>query len=132
MKQVTAAIIVESGRVLLARRALNQKLAGFWEFPGGKVEPGETLQACLERELLEELSLKCKAGEELIRTEYIYDHGIFNLIAFATTIISGRIELSVHDQFKWVAINELLAYQLAPADIPIARWIQGEPSYADK
>ncbi len=96
-----------------------------WEFPGGKVEPGETLQQCLERELKEELGLTCQVDEEILRSEYVYEHGSFNLVALKTTIRSGDITLSVHDKFDWVPIKDLLSYHLAPADVPIAKWIMG-------
>ena len=63
IQQVAAAIIVDEGFVLVARRAPGQKMAGFWEFPGGKIEPGETLESCIERELAEELGLVGEARD---------------------------------------------------------------------
>ncbi len=111
--------------MFLTRRGQREKLSGFWEFPGGKVEPGETLKQCLERELKEELNLICHAGDEIMRSEYIYAHGSFTLVALKTIIRSGEIGLSVHDRFDWVPIKDLLNYQLAPADVPIAKRIMG-------
>ena len=74
MKIVTAAVIIEDGRLLLAQRAADDPLAGLWELPGGKVEEGETLQQCLERELMEEMSLRSQAGEVVASTVYEYAH----------------------------------------------------------
>lgn len=123
MKQVTAAIIVKDQKVLLTRRAPGEKLAGKWEFPGGKVEENESLQECVVRELNEELSLSVKAEKILTRSIYRYDHGEFEIIAIGVTILDGEIELRVHDQASWVPLNKILSYDLLPADIPIAQFI---------
>lgn len=69
MKQVAAAIVFDDGKVLVTRRAAGQKLAGFWEFPGGKLEPGEDVQSCIVRELQEELGVASTAGEVLTVSE---------------------------------------------------------------
>lgn len=124
MNIATAAIILDESRVLLTRRKEGQKLAGYWEFPGGKVEEGETLQSCLEREILEELSLTVHVGDILTSSYYKYEHGSFSLVALYATIVTGDILLSVHDKVEWVSILNLLNYQLAPADIPIAEVLQ--------
>jgi 8-oxo-dGTP diphosphatase len=121
MKTVTAAILQRDGAILLARRASGQKLAGYWEFPGGKVEAGETLQSCLEREISEELNWVVQAGEVLATSEYVYEHGAIRLVALAAEIVSGTATLTVHDRLEWVPIGRLLEYRLAPADIPIAQ-----------
>lgn len=120
MKTVTAAIIIEDDRVLLTRRGPDEKLAGYWEFPGGKVEDGESLEECLKREIHEELGLYTDIGDVLAQSEYRYDHGSFRLVAMQTNILSGEIRLNVHDLVEWVPIQELLTFNLAPADIPIA------------
>jgi len=125
MKIVTAAIIQEKNKLLLARRAPNEKLAGLWEFPGGKLEKNETLQACLERELQEEFGVITKSGKELTSSIYTYKHGSFKIVALESKIISGNLELRVHDQIQWVAIDKLLEIQLLPADIAIANYLIG-------
>ena len=124
MKTVTAAIIWKNNQVLLTRRAPKQKLAGFWEFPGGKVEEGESLKQCLERELAEELGVESTVGEEIVTSEYHYDHGAINLIAMNTDLLNEDLTLSVHDKAIWVSVDDLMNYQLAPADIPIATYLQ--------
>ena len=80
-KLVTAAIIRRGGKVLLTRRAAGQKLAGLWEFPGGKIHEDETPEGCLARELQEELSLCCLIGSKVAESEYRYDHGTFTIMA---------------------------------------------------
>lgn len=117
---VTAAILRQGRKVLLTRRAQGQKLAGYWEFPGGKVRPGETPESCLARELEEELSLHCQVGSKVAECEYAYDHGEFVVVAYEAEIRAGHLTLSVHDQARWVDMEDLLTYRLAPADIPIA------------
>ena len=123
MKTVTAAIIKKDNQILVARRAPGEKLAGFWEFPGGKLEEGETLQQCLERELEEEFGLMTQSGNELTSSIYEYDHGVFEIVAIESKIISGEIDLRVHDKILWIEINELLNIELLPADISIANYL---------
>ncbi len=120
MKTVTAAIIIRDGKVLVCRRAAGEKLAGFWEFPGGKLEDGETLRQCLERELLEELGVRARAGETIGRSIYCYDHGEFELVGMRAELLDADINLAVHDSAQWASPDELLTYKLAPADIPLA------------
>lgn len=116
MKTVTAAIIYKDGKFLVARRNINEKLSGMWEFPGGKVEEGETLEQCLEREILEELNLVVKCGKKLASSIYSYEHGKFEIVALEAEIISGKIKLKVHDEIKWVNCKELNDLDLLPAD----------------
>jgi 8-oxo-dGTP diphosphatase len=120
MKTVTAAIIIREGKVLLARRKQGEALAGFWEFPGGKVEPGETPEECLRRELKEELGIAAAVGDMLAESEYQYAAGAVRLLAMETRIVEGELALTVHDRADWVASSDLDCYNLAPADKPIA------------
>jgi 8-oxo-dGTP diphosphatase len=123
-KTVTAAIAIRDKHVLLAKRAIGQSLAGYWEFPGGKLEPGETLQKCLERELLEELNIKTRAGAVFHENLYEYNNGAINLVGLETELLSDNFVLLVHDEIQWVKIVNLLDYKLAPADIPIAKKVK--------
>lgn len=118
MRQVTAAVIIEDGRLLLARRAPGEKLAGMWELPGGKVESGESPQECLQRELLEELSMTAEVGDVIASTVYHYDHGSFEMLAIEAWRTSAY-HLSVHDQARLVGRAELESLTLAPADIAL-------------
>ncbi len=120
MRDVTAAIILKEGKVFIARRAPGQNHGGGWEFPGGKVETGETPEECLKRELFEELNIttviKGFFGESL----YHDSRGSIRLLSYFVDIVDGEIELRVHDLYKWVEIDNLTKYNLLPADLPIA------------
>ncbi|MGE4561096.1 MAG: (deoxy)nucleoside triphosphate pyrophosphohydrolase [Desulfobulbus sp.] len=120
MQTVTAAVLRRGGAILLTRRKPGREQAGYWEFPGGKLEAGETLQACLQREIAEELDVVIRAGEIVASSDYCYEHGTIRLVALSAEILSGTLRPSVHDQLEWVPVDRLLEYQLAPADIPIA------------
>ncbi len=121
VKEVTAAVIAREGRILLLRRAPGQKHAGFWEFPGGKTEPGETPQACLERELCEELGIAGQVRAHIMDSPYSYPGGAINLRAYHFHWQGGELQLRVHDAVAWCLPGELTSYALTPADIPIAR-----------
>ena len=123
MKTVTAAIAIKDQHIFLARRAKNQKLAGYWEFPGGKVEPNETLQECLVRELHEEFSVSSVANSIICQSIYHYDHGSIRLVGIEIEFESTNFQMLVHDRIEWVALDQLLQMKLAPADIPIAQYI---------
>ncbi len=121
MKEVTAAIIAREGRILLLRRAPGQKHAGFWEFPGGKTEAGETPQEGLARELWEELGITGQVGEHFMDSPYAYPGGAINLRAWYYDWRGGELQLRVHDAAAWCLPQELVNYALTPADIPVAR-----------
>ena len=123
MKVVTAAIIQDQERYFVARRGPGEKLAGLWEFPGGKVEPGETLQESLTREIKEELGVEAVVGRVLAESKYKYAHGEILLVGLQTEIKSNDIKLSVHDKAEWLLPVQILALELAPADIPIAKFL---------
>lgn len=126
LKNVSAAIIKNNDCIFLARRSKGQNLSGYWEFPGGKQEIGETIQECLVRELKEELQISVKCSSVLVENKHVYERGSINLIAVETEIIEGDIMLSVHDKFEWVKADDILSYNLAPADIPIAKWLKSQ------
>lgn len=120
MKRVTAALIIEDEKILLTRRSPEEKNGGLWEFPGGKIEEGETEFESLIREIKEELHLIINPIEIYDEVHYKYDHGEILLIGIISEIVSGEISLSVHDRFEWVSLKDLLKYDLSPADVPIA------------
>jgi len=121
MTSVICAIIESEGKILIARRAADQKLAGKWEFPGGKVEDGESPEECLKRELEEEFGIQAEVEEFITSNKHDYDHISIELMAFRTKYISGKFYLVDHDTIEWVAPAELLNYDLAAADVPIAK-----------
>lgn len=126
MKEVSAAIIIEDGKVLLARRAKGEKLAGYWEFPGGKREEGETIDECLVREIREELSLDIEVVGEFDTSDYKYPGGRIRLIGLLAEIRNGVVSKTVHDLVEWIDISSVLDYQLAPADIPLAERLRND------
>lgn len=121
MIPVCAAVILRSGMVLLARRGPGRRRAGKWEFPGGRVEDGETPAAALKRELREELGIEAEVGAEIARTRHVEDFGEIELIGLLVSKFSGEIRLVDHDRIAWVTAQRLLEYDLAPADVPIAQ-----------
>ena len=127
MKLVAAAIIFNNNarKILLARRKKGEILEGYWEFPGGKIEKGETPQQCIERELFEELGIYAKGKKIIGESIYIYKEGTIKLIGVITEIKNQSFELKVHDKVQWVSVSEILSYKLAPADISIAKQIMG-------
>jgi len=126
MKEVTAAIIVHDNRVLIARRGLGQKLAGKWEFPGGKVEAGETPEACLVREIKEELGVDIEIDGFFGESLYRYETGEIRLLGYKAKLISGDLRVTVHSQIRWIGQDELGDYDYAPADLPFVEKIGAE------
>lgn len=118
---VTAGILEREGSVLLARRGTAGHLARKWEFPGGKIEPGETPEACLARELREELGIETRIGERVTVSRYDYGRGPIMLLAYRARIVAGEPQPREHEALAWVPVSLLLTYDLAAADIPIAR-----------
>jgi mutator protein MutT len=116
---VTAAIIVKNNNVFAARRKAGVHLAGYWEFPGGKIEGGETPECCLARELKEELNIITRVGAFV--GESIYDYGtkVVRLMAYQVEHLAGDFELIDHDELRWLALDELDSVEWAPADIPL-------------
>ena len=121
---VIAAIAVRSGRVLIARRGPTQKLSGLWEFPGGKLEAGETPELCLAREIAEEFGIDVRVGTFLASNLHHHDHGVIDLRAYQVEWPDTEYQPVEHDDVRWVKGGEILGYELAPADIPIAKAVQ--------
>ena len=119
MIEVTAGVIQRSGLYLIARRALGKRLEGYWEFPGGKVEAGETHEACLARELKEELDLDVTVEGYIGESVSGKGEKQMRLVAYAARTEQETITSKDHDQLKWISIYEFGDYNFAPADIPI-------------
>lgn len=117
--KVTAAVLKKEGKYLIAKRKKNDILGGLWEFPGGKIEEGETAEECLKREIKEELNIIVDVNELILSKIHKYPRGYFELIAFKVKYISGKIILNEHDDYKWVTYKQLKMYNFSPADIPI-------------
>ena len=131
MKLVTALLLQnEKNEYLVARRSLNQPMASYWEFPGGKVEPNETTAECLVREIKEELRLDIIPGDEIARVDYRYDHGQFQIIGIAAILsVSSSPQLQVHDQIRWLKLEDMHQVKLLPADVLLVEEILSNARY---
>ncbi len=117
--KVTAAIITKNDQILIARRKKDKHLALKWEFPGGKINHGETPEECLKRELREEFDIQVKIEDFYLKNYHAYDLFLIELLSFKVKHISGDFILKDHDQIKWVLPQEMRQFSFAPADIPI-------------
>lgn len=115
---VVGAILTQGSKILAAQRGKDMSLSGMWEFPGGKIEEGETPQEALRRELEEELLCTAEIGEKVETTEHEYDFGIVILTTFFGTIVDKEPTLTEHSEVRWVEASELGGLPWAPADIP--------------
>jgi 8-oxo-dGTP diphosphatase len=122
--KVTAAIIENQGKVLIARRGPGDPLAGKWELPGGKVELGESPEQCLARELQEEFNLLVSVDEFVGTRTHRYDHLTIDLLVYRVRRISGDPVAQVHAEFRWAAPDELKHFEFAPADMPFVRELE--------
>lgn len=112
---VTAAVVESGGRLLVTRRLEGTHMAGHWEFPGGKCEPGESPERCLERELSEELGVRSQIGAEIYRTEYAYGDRLLDL-RFFRCAIAGEPQPVLGQEIRWVLPRELDTLEFPPAD----------------
>jgi mutator protein MutT len=112
---VVAAVIERCGRLLLSQRLRGSHLEGLWEFPGGKCEPGETHEACLAREVREELGVAASIGGEILATEHAYPDRIVRL-HFRWCTVSDEPRSMIGQQLQWAAPGDLAALQFPPAD----------------
>lgn len=124
MLKVVAALIEKDSKVLIAKRITgNKEVIGKWEFPGGKVEADETEEQAIEREIKEEFELVIKAEKFLTNNECRYPNKSIDLRLYSCKYVNGEFKLHDHSEYKWVEVNELLDYDLALADIPLARYV---------
>ena len=113
---VVAAIIRKDGRILITQRLDNVHLARLWEFPGGKVEAGESLQMALQREIQEELGIKIRVNDEFLTIDYDYPTKSVRLHFFNCTVLQGDPgPIDVAD-LRWVNPDDIGNYQFPPAD----------------
>jgi len=125
---VTAALIIDQGKILAARRAPNKHLAGYWEFPGGKVEIGESPEQCLQRELSEEFEAQSSIGEFVMESIYHYEEKSIKLLVYRATLHTSINIMNDHDKICWLAPDRLRKLRWAPADEPIVEALQGDVS----
>ena len=128
MKIVGTAIIVDKdGKILIGQRPEGKALAGLWEFPGGKIEDGESIEQCIKREIFEELNVQCEVGEFLLTVSRSYEHGDFQLMVYLAKIIDvENLKANVHQNLRWVTANEMNNYEFPPADVEIIEYLQNK------
>ena len=125
MIKVVAALIKKDNKILIAKRSTgDSNVFGKWEFPGGKVEPNENEFHAIEREIQEEFELIIKANNFINNNIYTYPTKTVDLRLYNCEYIEGEFNLHDHSEYKWVEIEEILNYDLAQADIPLAIYIK--------
>lgn len=117
--KVVAAVIEKDGKVLVARRKQGLVAGGMWEFPGGKVEDGETAEECLERELEEELGVRARIGEILCSVPFSGTSKAFELLAFRAELLSDSFVLTDHDEIRWQAPGDMDESLFSKPDRPV-------------
>lgn len=120
------AMIDADGRVLICKRPQGKQLAGLWEFPGGKVEPGETPEACLIRELHEELGVNVTAAclAPFVFTSFAYETFHLLMPLYLCRRWDGFVTAHEHEALAWVKPDKLAEYPMPPADIPLVAWLR--------
>lgn len=128
--EVAAAVILrEDGRFLLGQRPAGKVYAGYWEFPGGKVEPGEAARAALERELREELGITVRSAHPWLTRDYDYAHAAVRLRFFRVVEWAGALHGREQQRFSWQLPHAVTVDPLLPANAPILRALRLPPVY---
>jgi 8-oxo-dGTP diphosphatase len=123
---VAAALVDVDGRVLICQRPEGKQLAGLWEFPGGKIEPGESPEACLIRELKEELGIQVNAAclAPFVFASHGYDSFHLLMPLYLLRRWEGEVEALEHSALKWVRPDRLHEYPMPPADLPLVAYLR--------
>ena len=116
--QVVAAVIRKDGRIFATQRGYGP-WKDYWEFPGGKTEPGETPEQALCREIREELETDIAVGDKLAQVEYDYPDFHLSMGCYFCTVLSGRLTLKEHESARWLAPEELDSVRWLPADLQV-------------
>ena len=120
MKSVGVALIFnKQNKILIGKRAKTEPLSGFWEFPGGKLEKGETPQEALKRELMEELNVNSTIKDFFNESIYKHSTGTFKLLTYFTEIDDSTLEMRVHEQLEWVTLKESRNYKMFESNLSI-------------
>ncbi len=122
---VAGVIRRDDGKLLISQRMADDTLGGYWEFPGGKVDPGEQLKVALHRELKEELGVETEIGAEIHRIVHPYPDRDVRLYFFDARIVSGEPQKIEVADFLWVTTDELMDYQFPEADRPLLNQLRG-------
>ncbi len=116
MLKVTCAIIIRNHRILIAQHGKNSGHPFQWEFPGGKILPGESPESCIIREIREELDIEIEISEQIIPVTFDYETKTIELIPFICHWDNGDIQLIVHKAIKWILLEELAEIDFSGAD----------------
>lgn len=117
-------MVFRSGKVLISKRRKGSHLGGMWEFPGGKREAGETLEQCLERELIEELGIKITVGDRCLTVDHTYDDRSISLHVFQCALLGGEPKPLQSDAIEWVAPAALGRFPFPPPDKKIIEYLR--------
>ena len=123
--KVVAAVIRSGDRIFATRRGYGDFKDG-WEFPGGKVEPGETPQEALAREIREELGAEIEVGEYICTVEHDYEKFHLSMDCFWAEVRDGELELKEHEAARWLAMDELDTVDWLPADVKVVEGLTGK------
>lgn len=122
---VVAAIIQRDDTFLIAKRGVQGRFAGLWEFPCGKAESGEDLHTCLKREIKKEFGVDVAVDDEFSMIRYGYDaQGIVHLHSFFCRLVAGKPKPLAHAEVRWVNVGDLTKYKFVPTDISIVRQLE--------
>lgn len=124
MIAVVAGLIVKDGKLLIAQRPGDKHMGGRWEFPGGKIEKGESPEKALARELSEELGIEVKVGRIYHAVMHSYPEKDVLLLFYRCSLISGKPIPIEEADVRWIEEKELRSYDWAEADIPAVQWIE--------
>jgi A/G-specific adenine glycosylase len=128
-KNIGVAVIWnDQGQILIDRRRQEGLLGGLWEFPGGKMEPGETVEACIQREILEELGIEIAVGDRLVTVEHTYSHFRVTLNVHHCRYLSGEPQPMECDEIRWVTLEEMDSYPFPNANVRIIEALRQELS----
>jgi 8-oxo-dGTP diphosphatase len=108
-------------QIFIARRGVHKSHAGYWEFPGGKLEADESHENCLKRELMEELGMNVKVGTHAGETTHTLSNFSIHLIAYHCEFVSATYQLSNHDRYEWVTAEALSEFSMMDSDIVISK-----------
>ena len=128
--EVVGGAVLRDGRVLASRRTEPPRLAGLWEFPGGKLEPGETDAQALVRELREELQVEVLVGERVGGDLLIGETAVLRV--YLCALVSGEPALVDHDAHRWLAADELFDVPWIPVDLPLVQQLRGVLARSDR
>lgn len=126
MIEVTAAIIQKDGKFLVCQRPKGKSCELLWEFPGGKIEPGETGEDCIIRECQEELGVMLRVIRKLTDITYDYPDRTVHLHFFIAEISAGILTRKEHNAFAWISPEEINQYQFCPADAKMLQMCIGQ------